>query len=161
MVPSLTGSEADKRNAMRHHLRLPGRYMLVDRTEWECETVDISLNGVMLVGSARPYVGQIVVVYLKELGRLEGTVARLRATEFALEFRATERKREQLAIALAKIAEGESVAPRLDPAILSAVARHASTPLPVPASAPTQTQNLQPRHSGTPHEAFRKYLEAL
>lgn len=159
MVPSLTGSEADKRNARRLRIRLPGRYMLVDRSEWTCETIDISPSGIMLRGQARPYPGQTVVVYLAEIGRLEGTVARLKANEFALQIRATERKREQLAALLARLAEGEAPQRQVHPAILAAVGRQAAAP--EPASAPVVARHPSASRITNPHGSFRVYLESL
>jgi hypothetical protein len=164
MVPSLTGSEADKRNARRHRLRLSGRYMLVDRSEWVCETIDISPTGVLLLGMARPYPGQTVVVYLAEIGRLEGTVVRLKPCEFALRIRATDRKREQLAALLSTLAEGEATPRRVHPAILAAVGQssapaHAYGPEHGPEHPVSGTQPA-PRINN-PHGAFRVYLESL
>ncbi|MCX7325932.1 MAG: PilZ domain-containing protein [Hyphomicrobiales bacterium] len=164
MASSLTGSKADKRNARRHRLRLSGRYMLVDRSEWVCETIDISPAGVLLLGMARPYPGQTVVVYLEEIGRLEGTVVRLKPCEFALHIRATDRKREQLAALLSRLAEGEATPRRVHPAILGAVGQ---------SSAPAQAYGPEHGHehpvSGTqparklsnPYGAFRIYLDSL
>ncbi|MFY8041240.1 MAG: PilZ domain-containing protein [Bosea sp. (in: a-proteobacteria)] len=122
----LTGSEADKRRAKRHQVRLAGRYLLADRTEWDCQTVDMSPVGLLLRGQARPYHGQIVVVYLAGLGRIEGTVVRLKSDEFALRIQATDRKREQLAAWLEGLANGESAPRRIDPAVLERAAEQAA-----------------------------------
>jgi hypothetical protein len=109
MIPTRDFDEADRRNAQRHRLRLAGRYMLFDRSEWICETVDISTTGVLLMGTAFPNLGQTVVVYLEILGRLEGTVVRLKPIEFALHIRAAECKRQRLSLLLAAITAGEPV----------------------------------------------------
>jgi hypothetical protein len=157
----LAGSEPDRRTAWRYHIRLLGRYMLFDRSEWSCKTVDISPNGVRLSGMARPYIGQTVVVYLDELGRLEGSVARIQEMEFALHFRMTERKRELLATSLAMLAEGESAPRRLYPALATKVLRYSEAPIPPSVSAPVHTTIPLSSNAGTADRAFRVYLDAL
>ncbi len=135
--------------------------MLVDRTEWICETVDISPTGVLLMGPGRPYPGQTVVVYLAELGRLEGTVVRLKAREFALRIRATDRKREQLAAVLDRLDEGVPSPRSIHPAILAAVRRQADAAPPAPASASAPAERPAASRTNNPHGAFRVYLETL
>ena len=120
MAPLLNFDEADRRSAPRHRLRLSGRYMLVDRSEWICETVDISATGVLLMGTAFPNLGQTVVIYLAELGRLEGTVVRHKPIEFALHIRATERRRQRLALLLAALVAGKAVPRRINSAVRGA-----------------------------------------
>jgi len=109
MTPIKNFDGTDRRNAPRHRFRLAGRYMLFDRSEWICETVNISTTGMLLMGTAFPNLGQTVVVYLETLGRLEGTVVRLKPIEFAVHIRAAECKRQRLSLLLAAHAAGEAV----------------------------------------------------
>ena len=160
MIPSLTGSEADKRRAKRHQVRVAGRYLLADRTEWDCQAVDMSPIGLLLRGQARPYHGQIVVVYLAGLGRIEGTVVRLKADEFALRIQATDRKREQLAAWLEGLANGESAQRRIDPAVLERAAEQAALRARMQAQAPPEAPtSSQP--AVQPAVGFRTYLDSL
>jgi hypothetical protein len=161
MVPSLTASKTDKRSARRHSLSLPGRYMLVDRTEATCQSVDVSPTGLLLLGTARPYPGQTVVVYLAELGRLEGTVVRLKAREFALRLRATDRKREQLAALLDRLAAGIPTPRSIQPAILDTVGQHATVLVPASASASAPAASPTSSPTNNPHGSFRVYLDSL
>jgi hypothetical protein len=124
-MSSIVHTEADKRRAKRHQVSLAGRYLLADRTEWVCQTIDISPTGVLLRGPARPYPGQIVVVYLSAFGRIEGSVVRLKPDGFALHIQATDRKREQLAMWLDNLANGKSAPRRIDPAVLEKAAEQA------------------------------------
>lgn len=154
MIQMSSGSEAEKRRAERRRVRLAGRYLLVDRTEWVCQTIDISPTGVLLAGQARPYQGQTVIAYLDEVGRLEGTVVRMDNGAFALSIHATDKKREQLADALARLAEGEAAPRLIDPAILAAV--EWASPAPVTqASQATPT----PTPAFKPSVAYRRYLD--
>ena len=140
-------------------MRVTGRYLLVDRTEWNCQTVDMSATGLLLRGPARPLFGQMVVVYLDKVGRIEGTVARLDASEFALRIHATERKRQQLADLLADLARGAPVPNRVDPALLTHAAPMAS------AWPPSHPAPPAPQAAGGPppqaHAVFRIYLDSL
>lgn len=156
-----SGSDPDRRAAWRYHIHLLGRYMLQDRSEWNCRTVDISTNGIRVSGMARPYIGQTVVVYLDELGRLEGRVARIQAMEFALHFRMTERKRELLATSLAMLAEGGSAPRRLYPALATKVLRCSEAPIPPSVSAPVHDAIPLPSNADTADRAFRVYLDSL
>ncbi len=58
-------------------MRLPGRYMLQNRQEFACESVDISAGGVALRAPVVGPLGDRVVVYLDLIGRLEGRIARM------------------------------------------------------------------------------------
>lgn len=88
----------ERRRHLRAGLILPGRYMLADRREYPCETIDVSPTGVA-IRSLSPRVekyGERVVAYFRDLGRVEGIVVRRAAGWFALDIRAPENKIERL-----------------------------------------------------------------
>lgn len=91
-------ASADER---RRHSRVPisllGRYMLSDRLEYPCQTRDMSPGGLALYAPTKGQVGERVVVYLDQLGRIEGRIARGLDNGFALTFNAPQTKREKLA----------------------------------------------------------------
>jgi hypothetical protein len=86
---------------MRRHRRLPlalrGRFMRADRNEYTCALKNISVGGAAIVTQQIPEAGERVVVYLEQIGGLEGTVARTMPDGFAFVFKVTEHKREKLA----------------------------------------------------------------
>lgn len=86
----------DRRKFRRVELSLLGRFMRKNQEEHHCRLVDISVGGASLQGPLTVDVGESVVVYFDELGRLEGTVNRRRPDGFVIEFKATPRKREKL-----------------------------------------------------------------
>jgi hypothetical protein len=160
MLSSVVQTTAYKRRAKRHQVSLAGRYLLADRTEWVCQTVDMSPTGVLLRAQARPYPGQIVVVYLSAFGRIEGSVARLKPDGFALSIQATDRKREQLAVCLEKLANGESVPRRIDPAVLEKAVEQAAERVQAPP--PTLITVSAPSHSAVhPAAGYRIYLDTI
>lgn len=92
-----TGVRSDKRRHQRVKISLLGRYMLADRREFPCQTIDMSPGGVALAAPMRAELGERVVVYLDNVGRIEGKVSRHMEDGFALELNVPLRKREKLA----------------------------------------------------------------
>lgn len=86
-----------------------GRYMLADRHEYPCQTVDMSPGGVRLVCAVPGEIGERVVLYLEHVGRIEGTVARLTSGGFAVRLSATPRKRDKIASQLTWLANRETL----------------------------------------------------
>ncbi|MGL4242353.1 MAG: PilZ domain-containing protein [Beijerinckiaceae bacterium] len=78
--------------------------MLESRREYPCQTVNISPGGLALVAPVSGNLGERVVVYLDQVGRVEGTIVRLLPNGFAVEFSATIRKRDKLASQLTWLA---------------------------------------------------------
>jgi hypothetical protein len=48
-----------------------GRYMLSDMTEHPCQVVDVTLEGATFMATTVPPIGQSLVAYLEEIGRIE------------------------------------------------------------------------------------------
>ena len=91
------GKARDRRRHQRVKVTLLGRYMLRDRREFPCQTIDMSPGGVLLFAPVKAEVGERVVVYLDQIGRVEGLVARHVENGFALSISVPVMKREKLA----------------------------------------------------------------
>jgi len=87
----------EKRRHQRVDVSLLGRFMLADGHEYPCQAIDMSPGGVALVSSVAPRKGERVIVYLDEIGRVEGIIARVFNGGFAVQIHATARKRDKLA----------------------------------------------------------------
>jgi PilZ domain len=85
----------------RVELALNGRYMLPDRREFSCSTLNVSQNGLAVEGEAPGAVGQPIVAYIDQLGRVEGPIVRHFDNGFAIKLSAPEAKREKLAARVA------------------------------------------------------------
>jgi hypothetical protein len=96
-IPDLERFQRERRRHQRIKVSLLGRYMLADRREFPCQTIDMSPGGVALFAPVKADVGERVVVYLDQIGRVEGTVARQLENGFALALNVTLMKREKLA----------------------------------------------------------------
>jgi hypothetical protein len=78
--------------------------MLADRREFPCQVVNMSPGGIALVAPVSGDPGERVIAYVDHLGRLEGKIARLLDTGFAMTVEATLRKRDKLAAQLTWLA---------------------------------------------------------
>ncbi|SFU90711.1 PilZ domain-containing protein [Methylobacterium sp. 174MFSha1.1] len=94
----------DRRRHQRVAVALLGRYMLADRQEYPCRTVDMSPGGVRLACAVGGAVGERIVIYLDHVGRIEGTIARLLPDGVAVAIGATMRKRDKIASQLTWLA---------------------------------------------------------
>jgi len=91
----------ERRRHERLKLALSGRYMLSDHLEHPCSTIDISPVGIAVSGQEKGFIGEHVILYINQIGRLEGVVARNADTWFAVRLQLTPAKSEQLAGVLA------------------------------------------------------------
>ncbi|MFY9291929.1 MAG: PilZ domain-containing protein [Methylorubrum rhodinum] len=110
LSPSETAARVvDQRRHQRVRAELLGRYMLSDRREYPCQTVDMSPGGVRVTCAVLGAVGERVVLYLEQIGRLEGVIARHPPHGFAMRLNATPRKREKIASQLMWLANRENL----------------------------------------------------
>lgn len=91
-------SESERRRYGRVALKLPGRYMLSDGQELECQIIDVSPAGVAIAGPLPGIVGEHIVAYFQELGRIEGVVVRSASDWFAIELQVPSSRLQRLAI---------------------------------------------------------------
>src|ERR1700674_3963460 len=87
----------ERRRHQRVKVVLNGRYMLLDRREFDCQTINVSPGGALLAGATLPHIGEAVVAYVDHIGRLEGRCVRHLPNSFAMTVTGTIRRREKLA----------------------------------------------------------------
>lgn len=107
MFATATRTQTKARERRRHqrvNVGLLGRYMLESRREFPCQSLNISPGGLALVAPVPGALGERVVVYLDQVGRVEGSIVRLLPNGFALTLSATVRKRDKLAAQLTWLA---------------------------------------------------------
>lgn len=71
--------------------------MLSDRHEYPCQTRNMSPGGLALYAPTKGEIGERVVVYLDQLGRIEGLITRKLENGFALALNVPLTKRDKLA----------------------------------------------------------------
>jgi PilZ domain len=89
-------SRPERRRHQRAKIALGGRYMLSDRREHDCWTLDISSSGVAIFGPVKGAIGERIVAYFDRVGRVEGMIVRHFEKCFAIEMRASALKRDKL-----------------------------------------------------------------
>jgi hypothetical protein len=87
----------ERRRHARVKLVLSGRYMLENRQEYLCRTIDVSCGGLALAAPIHGEIGEKVVAYFETLGRVEGNVARRFDHGFAMTAIMAPARREKLA----------------------------------------------------------------
>jgi len=98
----------ERRRHDRFELALPGRCMLFDRVEYPCWTIDVSPSGLGIVGLHKGDIGDRIVAYISQIGRVEGLIARHFAKGFGFEIQAPALKREKLAQRIAWLVRREA-----------------------------------------------------
>lgn len=90
----------NKRLHRRLPLKLEGRYRWPGCSPVPCETIDISLGGVLVQGQTMPREGQGILLQLPDFGPVSGTAVRIQRDRFAMAMTATVRQRDWLASVL-------------------------------------------------------------
>lgn len=88
----------ERRHFRRFNMRLKGRFMREDETEYNCRIMNISAGGAAIVSDAAPNIGEHIILYLDHIGRAEGKVARSQADQFGICFEISDAQRERLAL---------------------------------------------------------------
>ena len=94
----------DRRRNQRVNVHLLGRFMLEDRREYPCQTQNMSPGSVALTTPIVGRVGERVVAYIDNIGRVEGKIVRVYDGGFAMTVTATLRKKDKLAAKLTWLA---------------------------------------------------------
>ena len=94
----------DRRRTNRVNVHLLGRFMLEDRREYPCQTLNVSPGSLALTTPIVGRVGERVVAYIDHIGRVEGTIMRVFDGGFAMVLNATLRKKDKLAAKLTWLA---------------------------------------------------------
>ncbi|MCW5715319.1 MAG: PilZ domain-containing protein [Bauldia sp.] len=97
-------SHHDRRRHQRVRLSLLGRFMLENRREYPCQTLDMSPASAALISPVVGAINERVVAYIDHVGRIEGRVARLYDGGFAMSIVSTPRKKDKLAAKLTWLA---------------------------------------------------------
>ncbi|MCC6737106.1 MAG: PilZ domain-containing protein [Bauldia sp.] len=97
-------SHHDRRRHQRVRLSLLGRFMLENRREYPCQTIDMSPASAALISPVVGAIDERVVAYIDHVGRIEGKVARIYDGGFAMSIVSTPRKKDKLAAKLTWLA---------------------------------------------------------
>ncbi len=90
----------DRRRHKRVELFCLGRFMRSDKAEYPCKLQDVSVGGAAIVTPQAVSLGEHVIAYFDEIGRIDGPVVRLVGGGFAMQIVATQHRREKMAAQL-------------------------------------------------------------
>jgi hypothetical protein len=113
----------ERRRTRRTRLSLRGRCLLADGAEHPCQTIDVSITGLAISAYVVASMGERVIAYIDELGRLEGVVTRRGDGWFAIESKISRSRIDRLAQKLAELS-GEDTH-LADPSALASQTRRA------------------------------------
>lgn len=88
-----------------------GRCMLPNQLEIPCQAVEMSPEQAKLVSAHCPNIGERAIVYLDNVGRIEGNISQHFQGGFALEIDCTPRKRDKLAGQIRQLENHEAFGP--------------------------------------------------
>jgi len=88
---------AERRRHSRVEVCLAGQFMRENRQEFPCKTIDISPGGLAFAAEAPVALGERIIAYLAQIGRVEGLVRRQFPGGFAISMSLPAMKREKLA----------------------------------------------------------------
>jgi hypothetical protein len=83
--------------------------MLTDGAEYGCRVQDISPGGLALMAAPSGRVGERVIAYIDNIGRVEGTIVRVFPIGFAIRIAATEHGRNRIAARIGKFVDQQSL----------------------------------------------------
>lgn len=93
----ILGETADERRHRRIVISLPVRFMAEDGDEHRTLLFDMSPGGLSLTSEIKPTLGSRIVLYIEDIGRCEGHVARHHDYGFAVKLIATQNRRDRIA----------------------------------------------------------------
>lgn len=103
IIPNHDSAFPERRKGTRYAVSLPGRYAMPQRRgtrrrspEYACRMVDISPRAMVLAGPVIGALGETVIGFFEELGKLEGAVIRTLCGGFAMTIEPTETQWAQL-----------------------------------------------------------------
>ncbi len=104
MKPCLDAFAAERRRHARVKVCLTGQFMRENRKEFPCSSIDISVGGVAFAADEEVELGEKIIAYVAQLGRIQGVVRRRFAGGFAIAMSLPSLKRDKLADQLTWIA---------------------------------------------------------
>jgi hypothetical protein len=88
----------ERRRFRRFDMRLMGRFMLEDKSEYTCRIINISAGGAAISSPIQPRIGEQVILYMDHIGRAKGHVGRSEPDHFGVAFDISDIQRERIAL---------------------------------------------------------------
>jgi len=86
------------RRFRRFNMRLMGRFMTQDRSEYTCRVMNISAGGAAISSNVHPQMGEEIILYIDHIGRAKGRVGRSEPDHFAVCFEVSDAQKERVGL---------------------------------------------------------------
>lgn len=86
----------DRRRFQRVNIPSQGRFMRANKDEFPCQIIDVSAGGIAIQADITGEIGEHIIIYTVNVGRIEGEIARIFEGGFALRLSASVYKREKI-----------------------------------------------------------------
>ncbi len=86
------------RRFRRFNMRLMGRFMTQDRSEYNCRVMNVSAGGAAISSNLHPKMGEEIILYIDHIGRAKGHVGRTEPDHFGVCFDVSEAQRERIGL---------------------------------------------------------------
>ena len=104
MKPRVDAFAVERRRHARVKVCLTGQFMRENRKEFPCATIDVSVGGIVFAAEEKVELGEKIIAYIAQIGRVQGIVRRVMPGGFAMAMTLPQLKRERLADQLTWIA---------------------------------------------------------
>ena len=104
MRPRVDAFAVERRRHARVRVCLTGQFMRENRKEFPCTTIDVSVGGIAFTAEEQVQIGEKIIAYITQIGRVQGIVRRVMPAAFAIAMTLPQLKRERLADQLTWIA---------------------------------------------------------
>lgn len=94
----------DRPRFQRVKVSILGRYMLADKREFPCQVIEMSPGDAIVIAPVAGAVGEKIIAYIEQIGRIEGLVIAQVEGGFAMTIEATDRKRDKMSAQLTWLA---------------------------------------------------------
>ncbi len=101
--------QAERRRHSRVKVSLSGQFMRENRQEFPCSTIDISPGGIAFASEQNVALGEKIIAYIAQIGRVQGIVRRQFVGGFAISMSLPALKREKLADQLTWLASRQEL----------------------------------------------------
>lgn len=102
-------TEQDRRQHKRVPMTLLGRYMLPDKQEFPCQLRNLSAGGMSILCPETGEIGDHVIAYINDIGRVEGIVVRVEEHGAAISFTISQGRRQKIVERLTWLMSGKSM----------------------------------------------------
>lgn len=104
MKPHVDAFVVERRKHSRVRICLTGQFMRENRQDFPCSTINVSVGGIAFSAEAPVELGEKIIAYISQIGRVQGVARRQFPAGFAIVMTLPALKREKLADQLTWIA---------------------------------------------------------